>query len=323
MTRVAVIIGSASSETPTGASAFPMSDRGAVALAIARFGPAICAYASDADARCFARAAGIETVAEISNLEIDGVDVALIGRGGCGECGDALPARLAEESGAALVYDVLDVQLESDRLVVTRDMGRGARDVLGVRGRAVLVVADSVARGPYVSRYRIDAEKAAGGDSSAPRTSSGVEWEPATPRVRLGDHASRVAGRAIERMNALFGLGETADNDLSLVRGSADECARHLLRYLSHHGFIEHGYGDAQEGASEGAITSRSDEGRQERSATHAVSMIGRSQCADPSRLESISDGGANRARSSSRNRAARTAGESWLNSNISLHPSR
>jgi electron transfer flavoprotein alpha/beta subunit len=273
MTRVAVLIGSALSETHAGASALPMSDRGAVALAMARFGGDVCVYASDVDARYFARAAGVATVEDISNLEIGRVDVALIGRGGCGECGDAIPARLAEESGAALVYDVLDVQLESDRLVVTRDLGRGARDVLGIRGRAVLVVADSVVRGPYVSRYRIHAERTASGESPAPETSSSVGWKLATPRVRLGDHASRVSGRAVERMNTLFGLGETAENDASLVRGSADECARHLLRYLSHHGFIERGLGGAQERAPEGVATSSPAEGRQEQSATDAASI--------------------------------------------------
>jgi hypothetical protein len=273
MTRVAVIIGSASSETHAGVSALPMSDRGAVALAMARFGSAVCAYASDSEARCFARAAGVVTVEETSALEIDRVDVALIGRGGCGEYGDALPARLAEESGAALVYDVLDVQLEPDRLVVTRDLGRGARDVLGVRGRAVLVFADSVERGPYISRYRINAEKAVSGELPAPKTSSSVGWRPTTPRVRLGDHASRVSGRAVERMNTLFGLGKTAENDANLVRGSADECARHLLRYLSHHGFIERGLGGTQGRVSEGAVTSRPAEGRQEQGATDAASI--------------------------------------------------
>jgi hypothetical protein len=273
MTRVAVIIGSASSETHAGASALPMSDRGAVALAMARFGGDVCGYASDSDARCFARAAGVATVEEISSFEIERVDVALIGRGGCGEYGDALPARLAEESGAALVYDVLDVQLEPDRLVVTRDLGRGARDVLGVRGRAVLVFADSVERGPYVSRYRINAEKASSGESPAPGRSSSAGWKPTTPRVRLGDHASRVSGRAVERMNTLFGLGKTAENDASLVRGSADECARHLLRYLSHHGFIECGLGGAQERASEGVAASSPAEEGQEQGATDAASI--------------------------------------------------
>ncbi|MFB3118342.1 MAG: hypothetical protein ACE1ZP_06200, partial [Myxococcota bacterium] len=99
MTRVAVIIGSAWSATASGAPTLPISDRGAVTLAMASFGSDVRAYADDADARCFARAAGVETVEEISDLENDSVDVALLGRGGCGERGDALPARLAEQRG--------------------------------------------------------------------------------------------------------------------------------------------------------------------------------------------------------------------------------
>ena len=167
MTRIAVIIGSASPETAAGVPTLPMSDRGAIALAMARFVGDVRAYVADADARCFARAAGVETVEEASDLEMDAVDVALIGRGGCAERGDLLPARLAEASGAALVYDVIDVQREIDGLMVTRDLGRGARDLLSVRGRAVLVVAESVERWLYVSRYRINAARAASGESSA------------------------------------------------------------------------------------------------------------------------------------------------------------
>ncbi len=257
MTRIAVIIGSVLSEIGSGAPTLPISDRGAVALAMARFGGNVCAYAADADARCFARAAGVESVGVVSNQEISGVDfllggvdVVLIGRGGCGEFGDALPARLAEQNGAALVYDVIDVQPQADRLVVTRDLGRGARDLLSVRGRVILVVSDSVERGPYVSRFRMNAQRATAERSPIREDSSGegsaarmepkrVEWQPVTPRVRLGDHAARVAGRAAERMNALFGLGETSKATASLVRGSAEECARHLLRYLRHHGFVE------------------------------------------------------------------------------------
>ena len=250
MTRIAAIIGSAPPVTASGAKTLPMSDRGAIALAMARFEGGVRAYAADADARCFARAAGVETVESISDPEMGAFDVALVGRGACAERGDLLPASLAEASGAALVYDVIDVQREADGLMVTRDLGRGARDLLSVRGRAVLVVAESVERGPYVSRYRMNAAKAAGEKSAARKEQSRVEWEPATPRVRLGDHAARVAGSAVERMNALFGVGEIAENTASLVRGSAEECARHLLRYLSHHGFVERGPGVEWESAS-------------------------------------------------------------------------
>jgi hypothetical protein len=280
MMRVAVIIGSASAETVSGSPALPMSDRGAITLALARFPGDVRAYAADTDARCFARAAGVEVVEEVSDLEMGTVDVAMIGRGGCAESGDLLPAQLAEEGSTALVYDVIDVQREPDRLLVTRDLGRGARDLLSVRGRAVLVVAESAERGPYVSRYRIDAVKAAGGkstthkepkdestthkeprdestarkeprDESAVREeSNGDRWEAVTPRVRLGDHVARVAGSAVERMNALFGVGEIAENTASLVRGSPEECARHLVRFLSYHGFVERELGGEWGGAS-------------------------------------------------------------------------
>ncbi len=273
MTRVAVIIGCASSATASGAPTLPISDRGAVALAMASFGSDVRAYADDADARCFARAAGVETVEEISDSEIGSVDVTLLGRGGCGGRGDALPARLAEERGAALVYEVIDVQREADRLLVTRDLGRGARDLLSIRGRVVLVVADSVERGPYVSRYRMDANKAASRESAARKESSIVEWELTTPRVRLGDHASRVAGSAVERMNALFGVGEIAENAASLVQESAEECARHLLRYLSHHGFVERGPSGEQHSASVGAVASQPATRRLQRSAANAASI--------------------------------------------------
>jgi len=270
--RVAVVVGSARSETTASSRELPTSDRGALALALKRFGRDVRAYACDPDARAYARAAGIERVAADAELEPDAFDVALIGRGGCGVAGDARPARLAEASGAALVYAVIDVQSEADRLLVTRDLGRGARDVLDVRGRVVLVVADSVARGRYVSRYRIHAERA--GASAARDASSGASresqesvenreslengereeswksWQLTTPRVRLGDHAARVAGSAVERMNALFGVGgvgETTGRSGMLVRASAKQCALELLRDLARHGFLERGSGaDAQ-----------------------------------------------------------------------------
>ena len=273
MTLIAAIIGSEAPVTASGAQTLPMSDRGAVALAMARFSGDVRAYAADADARCFARAAGVETVEEISDPGMGAFAVVLIGRGGCAERGDLLPARLAEASGAALVYDVIDVQRKTDGLMVTRDLGRGARDLLSVRGRAVLVISESVERGPYVSRYRMNAVKAASGESVARREQSCVEWEPTTPRVRLGDCAARVAGSAAERMNALFGVDGIAGNTASLVRGSAEECARHLLRYLSHHGFVERGLGGESQSAAEQAIDSQSAARGPERSTAGAASI--------------------------------------------------
>jgi hypothetical protein len=214
-------------------------------------------------ARRFARAAGFDAVAGAADCEIGGADVVLVGRGACGERGDLYPARLAEEIGAALVYEVLDVRLEPRGLLVDRDLGRGARDVLVVRGRAVLLVAEGVARGPYVSRYRIHAAASESAESAVRRAPGELDWEPVTPRVRLRDHAARIAGSAVERMNALFGVGgASAGPSASLVRGSAESCARQLIRYLSHHAFVERGVVDErEESATTGAISQPSARG--------------------------------------------------------------
>jgi hypothetical protein len=271
MPRVAIIVGSASSESASGIPTLPISDRGAISLAMAKFEGRVCAYAADSVARCYAQAAGVEIVDEISNQDISGADVTLVGRGGCGELGDALPARLAEQSGAALVYDVIELQPETDRLVVTRDLGRGARDLLSVRGRVILVVADSVARGPYVSRYRMNTQRTATEKMPAQRESNRFEWQSATPRVRLGDHDSRVTGCAVERMNALFGMGKTRENTASLVRGGAAECARHLLRYLSHHGLVERKAIDESQSAPGRAVASQPAERQPQQSALGAA----------------------------------------------------
>jgi hypothetical protein len=74
-------------------------------------------------------------------------------------------------------------------------------------------------------------------------------------------------------MNALFGVGETAENAVSLVRGSAEECARHLLRYLSHHGFVERGSGVEWESASDEAARPQPTPQRLRRSATADASI--------------------------------------------------
>jgi hypothetical protein len=75
------------------------------------------------------------------------------------------------------------------------------------------------------------------------RDTQKLMWQPTTPRVRLGDHASRVRGRAVDRSNALFGLGENRSDPLPVVVGDAEDCARQLFRYLCHHGFV---MGDAE-----------------------------------------------------------------------------
>ena len=74
-------------------------------------------------------------------------------------------------------------------------------------------------------------------------------------------------------MNALFGLGETSEKAASLIRGSAEECARHLLRYLSHHGFVERGAVAESQSASEGVVTPQRAEREPQQTASETESI--------------------------------------------------
>ncbi|HXV36291.1 MAG TPA: hypothetical protein VEC18_04040, partial [Myxococcota bacterium] len=190
--------------------------------------------------------------------------------------------------GAALAYEVIDARPDAHAhaLAVERDLSRGARDRLAIAGRAVLAIAESAPRARYVSRHRIDAahrapderagrdecvarheraerdEHIEGGDhiergqrgrsdECGERMAGANDWRPVTPRVRLRDAATRMAGPAVERMNALFGIrAGGAEPSGSVVRGSAEECARQLIRYLGRHGFIERALAEQGESVS-------------------------------------------------------------------------
>ena len=296
MRRVAVILGSDPGTSASRRQTLPPSDRGAVSIALTKLGGDVRSYAADAGAEAYARAVGLERVEDFAGLELAPFDVALVGRGGCGERGDLLPALLAEHHGAALVYDVLDLEVNSADLSVTRDRGRGARDLLRVRGPSVLVVADTVARAPYVSHYRLNAAGAgcAASAAEAPSSTGQPAWQPMKPRVRLGDHASRVAGSAGDRRNALFGLVEADEGAANVIEGSVEHCVDQLLRYLGHHGFVERGAagevaGEPAEGPAaavqvrQDEVSDRSVSARQRRRPRRAGERSGRGR--GPSRI--------------------------------------
>jgi hypothetical protein len=73
-------------------------------------------------------------------------------------------------------------------------------------------------------------------------------------------------------------VGPAAESTARLIDGSAEECARHLLRYLSHHGFVDRGSIGKSERAPEGAVTFRSAERRSPRSAANTGSISARAR---------------------------------------------
>ena len=115
-----------------------------------------------------------------------------------------------------------------------------------VRGPAVLAIAETAPRQPYVSYHRIrsiDVSRIGSPGPILPTSPTTAElWQPMRPRVKAMATAKHVDLSAADRLNDAFGISEraqTASSDGSAIQGDAATCARHLLRYLSHFGFIE------------------------------------------------------------------------------------
>lgn len=197
----------------------------------------------DDEARRYALAAGAAGVSSAADLEDAGFDVLLVGEGGAGAGGDLLLAQIAERRGCAMVVEVLEVEEDREGLVVTRDLGRGAREVVRVEGAAVLGVSARAPRRGYVSHYRRQAAGAGEAAAADAAPDAGIgSWEPVRPRPRTGDLGARTGRPASQRMLALLGVAEGGDRGAEqahLIAADPETCARHLLRYLAHHGFID------------------------------------------------------------------------------------
>ena len=66
------------------------------------------------------------------------------------------------------------------------------------------------------------------------------EWEGVRPRVKLSRGAQSYGGLAEERMSAAFGISAANSSNAKgrLIVADAAACARHLMRYLAHNGFL-------------------------------------------------------------------------------------
>jgi hypothetical protein len=250
MRRVAVIIGSCEEVggPVTLPRPLPKSDRATIGLAIKRFGGQVDAYClgDDEDALRYALAAGAATATRLDDVSAIDFDVVLIGSGGAGPWGDLLPALLAERKQCAMVFDVLDVDPSPGGITVRRDLGHGSREVLSLSGPAVLSIAENAEQLLYVSHYRRQAVRVAlpapsAGPALDPLLAVSGPWEPVRPRVKTGSLAAKTGGSASARMQALLGMTAGADREnvrAHVIVADAATCARHLLRFLSHHGII-------------------------------------------------------------------------------------
>jgi electron transfer flavoprotein alpha/beta subunit len=249
MCRVAVIIGSYQDPRAAfrAAPTLPRSDRAAIGLALQRFAGLVEAYClrDDTEALRYALAAGAATARPLDDLAAFDFDVVLVGHGGAEPYGDLLLALLAEQKQCAMVFDVLDIVSHPESLTVTRDLGRGSREVLTLHGPAVLGIAEEATQLLYVSRYRRQMARPPrfnhAGLPPDPLAALSSAWEPARPRGKTVALAARTEGSANARLQALLGMtvsASEADNRAHVIVADATTCARHLVRFLRHHGII-------------------------------------------------------------------------------------
>jgi electron transfer flavoprotein alpha/beta subunit len=205
-----------------------------------------CVTADDA-ALHYALAAGASRVDVLSDLQTVRAQWVLVGPGSLAEHGDWLPAALAEQLAAALVFDVQEIlRIDANSMIVRRDLGSGDRDELVVSAPAVLVFADQLAPTRYVSRFRQRAVRARfpkqdGEELPNPLLRLTGEWETVRPRVRPAAEAVGGSTTAEDRTSKAFGLaaeGASSRNSRQPLQADPATCAAHLVRYLSHHGLL-------------------------------------------------------------------------------------
>ena len=231
MTRIAIML----SQEPGPA------DRAVLSMAIRGMAGEVHAFTDrpSESAWRYALAAGAKDVSVWSDVSEIKFDVALIASGD-----DFLAASLAESVRCPLVLDVVDIERDQIGWRVTRDLGRGARQIVAVDGPVVLGITDDAPNAVYVSRYRRRAVPLPD-EFASDSTPEDASWMPAKPRTRTANIDVKTAGSAADRAARLFGLEDSAGSKLEkrLVQADPATCAQYLLRYLSHHGFVDRAVG--------------------------------------------------------------------------------
>jgi len=233
-------------------SAHRVADRAALSLAMRGLKGRTRALCADEAAIRYALGAGVEARWLLGDHDSAALtyDVALVG-----SCDDIVGATLAESRNAMVVCDVLEAAwVNGGDLNVKRDLGRGAKDVLQIKGPSVLYMSDEAQSELYVSRYRRSMVTQLPSRDNAIIESEAATWQPVRPRTKTSDIAAKTAGSATNRSHAIFGLGEDeSEIASSVVQADAVTCAQHLIRYLAHHGFIDsRGIGEIQQDTTAG-----------------------------------------------------------------------
>lgn len=216
-------------------------DRAAVAWGVA-FAGSICRVVCldhDLEAAAYVRALGA-TVASWNDLRSVFSETTIIGPAAIELAGDEFAGRLAEDSGAELLFDVLAAECAQGAWKITCDAGRGARDIIRVSGPVVMVVSPDVARPRYVSAYRRSNARRACDPAAIkvePRIPVTSPWQPMTPRTPRSSRAvpADAKARADQAFNVQPGSATPAQ---VVITEPPPIAAGLLLRFLIHRGFV-------------------------------------------------------------------------------------
>jgi electron transfer flavoprotein alpha/beta subunit len=223
-------------------SALSRSDRAAVERATGLLSGSVvhvCCPSGNEAAIRYAVAAGAKALVSLEQIS---AGLVVCGLGGLGTDGELTAARLALRLQAQLVLDVLDFSQIEERLEVVRKLDRGETEFLIIALPAVLVMSDAAPTKNYLSRFRQVSVSLP--EREIPRTMIQViHWEAVRPRTRTADLTTKTVGGAQQRMFATFGIDNVSagmgSSDDGEILSDPEECAVHLLRYLTHHGFID------------------------------------------------------------------------------------
>lgn len=162
---------------------------------------------------------------------------------------DRLAGPLASRLGWAHLAGVDALRIETGRLHAIRHLGRGDREWVTARLPAVARLHAESLRPGYVARARI----ARVDDSRIERVTLAAPGEhpanaeigalqPVRPRTRLGGAMAAAPVKAMDRLNALMGLGQAGKSAATKPAGPSartpSAMAEEFVRYLAHHDLL-------------------------------------------------------------------------------------
>ena len=162
---------------------------------------------------------------------------------------DLLAGRVAARLGWAHLAGIDQLRIENARLRAIRHLGRGDCESVTATLPAAVRLQTESSNVPYISRARIAAvsgkpveQMALGTNASNTKEVEVGALQLARPRTRLGAAPAATPAKAMDRLNALMGLGGSAKvatpKAPEPTNKTPEQMAEEFIRYLAHHNLL-------------------------------------------------------------------------------------